>query len=268
MLTKGHGKERLYGVWAAMKSRCYNPNNKSFRDYGERGIKVCNEWKNSYEEFRKFALNNGYDPKAPKGQCTIERIDVNGDYEPSNCTFVTRLQQGRNKRNNHVITYKGETKPISEIAEIYGKDISTLYNRINKQGLSPEEAIEKDLWEPPKYTVYHKTHTVREWAEILGVKYETLKARLCHENHDMCRIVQKYHADFFMKTFPDKEIIQKPFEVAKKYTAGKESHTRREWSEILGVKFKTLNNWLREHNFDIYKAVLKYKPSYLEGLKF
>lgn len=90
--------ERLYNVWNGMKTRCYNPNNSRYKDYGGRGIVVCEEWKHSFPTFQKWALDNGYDANAPFGECTIDRIDVNGNYEPSNCRWVSMVVQQYNKR--------------------------------------------------------------------------------------------------------------------------------------------------------------------------
>lgn len=88
---------RLYRVWQGMKTRCNNPNSDSYRLYGKRGISVCPEW-NEYENFKKWALENGYDETAPFGECTLDRIDVNGDYEPENCRWVDMKTQQNNKR--------------------------------------------------------------------------------------------------------------------------------------------------------------------------
>ena len=113
-------------------SRCEKPYSEAYKYYGSRGIKVCEEWsgEHGYENFRKWAFENGYDPDAPKGKCTIDRIDVNGDYEPSNCRWVDLKVQANNKRNNHRITINGETHTISEWADIVGIDQRTISTRI------------------------------------------------------------------------------------------------------------------------------------------
>ncbi len=93
-----YSKERLYAVWSAMKSRCYNPNTARYHDYGGRGIRICDEWRDDYAAFRDWAMSAGYDPDAPRGQCTIDRIDVNGNYEPSNCRWADMKTQRQNQR--------------------------------------------------------------------------------------------------------------------------------------------------------------------------
>ena len=75
-------RERLYMVWCGMKERCYSPKHNRYKNYGGRGITVCEEWRNDYAAFRDWAMANGYDPEAPRGACTIDRIDVNGNYCP------------------------------------------------------------------------------------------------------------------------------------------------------------------------------------------
>ena len=88
---------RLYRIWNGMKTRCSNSNRKEYKNYGGRGIKVCNEWL-EYKNFYKWAINNGY-----KDNLTIERINNNGNYEPSNCTWATIQEQQKNKRKPNLI---------------------------------------------------------------------------------------------------------------------------------------------------------------------
>lgn len=84
--------DKLYHTWNAMKYRCYNPNSKDFRNYGERGIRICEEWLSDFMIFRNWSLNNGF-----ADNLTIDRIDVNGNYSPQNCRWITVAEQNRNK---------------------------------------------------------------------------------------------------------------------------------------------------------------------------
>ena len=91
-------KERLYNVYLGMRHRCYDPKIKNYRLYGGRGIKICDEWLNDYSVFREWAYANGYDENAPRGKCTIDRIDNNGDYTPQNCRWVDMKTQRKNQQ--------------------------------------------------------------------------------------------------------------------------------------------------------------------------
>ena len=101
MTTIRYHNERLYAVWRTMRSRCLNPNRPEYKNYGGRGIKVCDEWKNNFSSFYEWALANGYDKNAKRSDCTLDRIDVNGNYEPSNCRWVDMFTQAQNKRRNY-----------------------------------------------------------------------------------------------------------------------------------------------------------------------
>jgi hypothetical protein len=121
-----------------MKGRCFNPHNPAFADYGGRGITVCEEWL-VFDNFRNWAVSNGYQENAEKWHCTLDRIDVNKGYSPDNCRWVNMKTQGRNKRNNVTVDYDGRKCTLSELAEITGVKYQTLYARLTRQGKSRNE---------------------------------------------------------------------------------------------------------------------------------
>jgi len=95
--THGDSESRLYRVWRTMKNRCENPKSHRYKSYGARGIKVCQEW-HKWDLFKQWALESGYDKDAKFGECTIDRINVNGNYEPSNCRWISLDEQAKNKQ--------------------------------------------------------------------------------------------------------------------------------------------------------------------------
>ena len=140
---------RIYSIWQAMKSRCYYEKSEIFKYYGGRGIKVCDEWKNSFISFYEWSMKNGYDENAERGQCTIDRIDVNGNYEPNNCRWATIKQQANNTRRNHFIEYNGKTQTVSQWANELGVEPDSIFNRLQK-GFTEEEALTLKFYERRK----------------------------------------------------------------------------------------------------------------------
>ena len=134
-----------------MKKRCYNKRDNQYKNYGGKGVVVCDEWKNDYTSFMKWAYANGYDETLKRGKCSIDRINVNGNYEPSNCRWVDDLVQENNRTNNVRVTYQGETHTISEWARLRNIKDDLLRNRI-RSGWGIEDAFEtpkmndKSVW--------------------------------------------------------------------------------------------------------------------------
>lgn len=136
IITKHGDKDNpLYHTLQCMKDRCYNSNAQEYENYGGRGIKVCDEWLESYESFRDWAMANGY----RKG-LSIDRIDNNGDYSPDNCRWATMKTQCRNRRSNHLLTINGETHCIAEWGEIANIIPSRISKRLER-GWSPYDAV-------------------------------------------------------------------------------------------------------------------------------
>ncbi len=132
--THGSSGTREYHSWCAMRARCSNPKIKQYCDYGGRGIRVCERW----DSFENFLSDMGPSP-SPKH--SIDRIDADGDYEPTNCRWATYKEQMSNKRNNKTITYRGETLTLADWSRRLGVAHSGLYYRFNS-GWSHDEIIE------------------------------------------------------------------------------------------------------------------------------
>lgn len=123
-----------YKSWACIIERCYNPNSSNFQNYGEKGIIMCERWRDSFENFLEDM------GEKPDG-FTIDRIDVNGNYEPLNCRWANAKTQANNRTNNRKISYNGEIHTLAEWSDIVGIKPSTISKRIDKYGWSIEEAL-------------------------------------------------------------------------------------------------------------------------------
>lgn len=133
-----HGSTGIYSAWLNIIQRCENPNNKAYRNYGGRGIKLAPEWRNDFIKFRE-----AMGPK-PGPEYTVERIENHRGYEPGNVRWATRIEQGRNTRRNHLVTIGGKTMPLSAAAELTGINYGTAKWRL-LQGQSDEEALDATL---------------------------------------------------------------------------------------------------------------------------
>lgn len=135
----GDSYTKLYRIYISMIRRCHNVNDKRYHDYGERGISVCQEWKNNYVAFKKWAINAGY-----QEGLSIDRKDNNKGYCPENCRWATPKIQSNNMRKNHIIEYNGQQKTIAEWADITGISYNTLYGRLYR-GWTVTDALTKPV---------------------------------------------------------------------------------------------------------------------------
>lgn len=135
---KKHGmkRTRLYRIWNDMKDRCGNKNAKDYPRYGERGITVCDEWRDDFRLFYAWSMGNGY-----QDELSIDRIDNNKGYSPENCRWVSGKVQCRNKSNNVLIEYQGERKTIAEWCELLGVNRALAYHR-HSAGWASEKIFE------------------------------------------------------------------------------------------------------------------------------
>jgi len=131
---RGH-KNRIYWIWGHIKSRCNSPSNPDYANYGGRGISICEEWKD-FNAFLKWASSTGYHEGL-----SIDRIDVNGNYEPSNCRWANDSEQANNKRNNHIEIYNGKPHTLAELSRISGIPYHTLKARLNVMKWPLEKAL-------------------------------------------------------------------------------------------------------------------------------
>lgn len=126
---------RIYRIWMGMKRRCYDTKVEQYKNYGGRGISYCQEWE-KFIPFYNWAMANGYNDNL-----TIDRIDVNGDYEPNNCRWIKEKEQHRNTRSNKILKYKGKSYCAKKWAEILGLNYNTLLTHLRK-GMTIKDALE------------------------------------------------------------------------------------------------------------------------------
>lgn len=168
---------RIYKRWLDMKHRCYGVNSNDYKDYGGRGIVVCDEWLHDFNAFYKWSIENGYTDKL-----SLDRIDVNGNYEPDNCRWTTAKVQAHNRRNTIYVTYHGETLPLSDLCERYNVIYSTVSKRY-KRGWDLDRCLfakpfrkycgnicNKDVYD----LMIEKGLSRKEFAKLIGRSVETV----------------------------------------------------------------------------------------------
>lgn len=178
--TRGMCDTKIYKCWSSIKQRCLNPKCAEYFNYGGRGITVCDEWKNSFYEFLEWSMNNGY-----SDDLTIDRIDVNGNYEPANCRWADRDTQNYNKRETRKVLICGEWKNLLEISKEYEIPLVTLRSRyrsyINGK-FSLEEFLSKEkILKMPNNSIFITiddiTDTLSGWERRTGISRKTILNR-------------------------------------------------------------------------------------------
>ena len=198
--THGLPRNRLYQIWIDMRSRCNNKNLKCYYNYGGRGIKVCEEW-DDYQSFYNWSMNNGY-----MDELTIDRIDVNGNYEPNNCKWSTKLEQENNRRNNRFSYYNSEKMTIADFKRITGISRNFITNNLNKNKTFDEikreyDEIISNCSIPSKYSSLELSNILNDRHSDTLSKLKRLKASIpdfdkyITEKHykTKCNNISKYY---------------------------------------------------------------------------
>src|SRR5699024_878348 len=165
--------KRLKSIHRGMKSRCYDKKSINYKYYGGRGIRICDEWLESFNKFYQWAIINGY-----SNELTIDRIDSNKDYTPDNCKWSSKSEQAYNRSMSVKLTLKGRTMHMTEWAEELGIDKKILSWRY-RNGWSDEEILTRPRdYKESKLTLNGKTHSMSEWSRITNINRATISARI------------------------------------------------------------------------------------------
>lgn len=166
---------RIYKIYYGMKARCYSSATPNYNDYGGRGIKICDEWKDDFMSFYNWSMANGY-----SDELSIDRIDVDGDYSPENCRWVDKIVQANNCRNTYYVTYKGVTKPISDWCRELGLKHSVVSSRL-RSGWDVNDAFEQpsEINHRNELVTYRgESKLISDWCAELGLQLKTVYSRL------------------------------------------------------------------------------------------
>ena len=178
---------RLYSIWKSMRHRCYSEKHRSYNNYGGRGIKVCEEWlgENGFLAFVKWAENNGY-----SDSLTIDRINVDGNYCPDNCRWITFKENQNNKRDNRYIFYNGETKTLAQWAEEYNMTQCELKRRLDYVQLPIDIAL---TMKPGQKIEYNgKMLRIQNLAQRNNIPYNIFLVEVLRNGKSACDIIREY----------------------------------------------------------------------------
>lgn len=165
-------ERKTYSTWSSIKARCHRKSHPRYADWGGRGIKVCDRWLNSYENFLSdMGVVSSMDLE-------IDRIDNDKGYEPGNCRWTTGTQNARNKRNSHRYEYDGMSKTLGEWGEAYGIHPGTLESRIRQSKWSMERALTTPTLEENKHIINEESHTLSEWAIKYNIDKNLVRNRV------------------------------------------------------------------------------------------
>lgn len=192
--VNGLSHERLYSVYNGMIQRCYNNKHPHYDLWGGRGIRVCDAWVNNYQEFRKWAYDNGYDENKDRKEQSLDRIDNDGNYEPSNCRWASMKEQRNNQRKRETgkgykynWTFEGITKSAVEWCEIFNVSVPMVIYRVNEKGMMPFEALVtpvkrgsnvKNITKEQVIELQQRGMTQKQISDFLGCSINTVQRRL------------------------------------------------------------------------------------------
>ena len=213
-----HGlwKTRLFKIWDGMLQRCLNPNDKDYKNYGGRGIRICKTWQNDFKKFYDWSMKNGY-----RDGLQIDRINNNGGYHYLNCRWTTPKVQGNNRRTNHIVEYKGKKYTLSQLADAFNMSNSLVDNRI-RAGWSIEKIVETPVKSHSLFKYNGELKTITELSKICGLSVSILSSRIVRRKWDV------------------EKAVNTPIISTIELTYNGETKTIREWAKSLNVCYGTI----------------------------
>lgn len=170
--TKAHIKLRT--VYKDMKARCYNKNSVSYKNYGGRGIIMCEEWKNDFMSFYNWAIQNGYDENKTRKEQSIDRINVNGNYDPNNCRWISMRQQANNTRKNTFLKYKNTIKTMAQWSRILKINYKTFCNFVNSKRKYKRKILKKVLQYDLQGNFIKEYNSIEEASKYTNLSHSTI----------------------------------------------------------------------------------------------